>query len=78
MSEKRMFQVFDEMNVNDDKNNTATIGVCNQVTYIQSSKKGTLITMGAPKEALFDIESGKVIPLLILLNKSEYDKLKTP
>jgi len=75
MSNKRMFQILDEMNLNDDKNNTATIGVCNQVNYIQSSKKGTLITMGAPSEALMDIESGKVIPLLLLLNKSEYDKL---
>lgn len=75
---KRLFQVLDEMNVNDEKNKTATIGVCNEVSYIQSSKRGTLITMGAPAEALMDIESGKTMPLLLLLNKSEYDKINQP
>ena len=74
--EKRLFQTLDEMNVHDTEHGTALVGLCNQVTYIQLSKKGTLVTMGAPKEAIHDIESGKTLPILLLINKEEYEKRK--
>lgn len=72
---KRLFQILDEMNVGDDKNKTANCGVCNVFLGAQSSKQGARITMGAPIEAINGIGNGETIPILLLVNRKEYESL---
>lgn len=76
MTEKRLFQVLDEMNQHDTENKTALIGLCNQLISGDKVKGGAKISMGAPEGALHDIMSGKTIPILLLINKEEYFKRK--
>ena len=77
MEAKRFFQRLDEMNVSDIENNSRFIEVCpNLVSADYSEKlKGTKITMGSPGNVVFDIQTNKKIPLLILVNKEEYDRI---
>ena len=70
-----MFQVFDEMNANDEAKGTSTLGICNTMVEGKKVKQGGLITMGVPEEVLVDIFTGKKQPLLIILDKAEYEKL---
>lgn len=51
-NKKRMFQILDEMNVSDTENDTALVGVCNQITNVQRTKQGGLITIGVPAEVV--------------------------
>lgn len=74
--EKRLFQILDEMNVGDDENKTANCGVCNAFLSAQSSKAGARITMGAPIEAINNIGNGETIPILLLINSKEYERIK--
>jgi hypothetical protein len=76
MAKKRLFQVLDDMNVEDTTNGTGTVGVCGDFISADKVKAGAKISMGAPESALFDIISGKVIPVLLLVDKDEYFKRK--
>ena len=69
---KQVFEVLHEMNVEDGINKTALVGVCTTVIRADKVKQGAAIVMGAPQEALFDIASGKTMPILLLVNKDEY------
>lgn len=73
---KRMFQILDQMNLNDEKNNTATIGVCDSFVSANKVKGGGHVTMGVPADVVMDLflEKGK-IPILLIIDKSEYDKI---
>lgn len=75
---KRLFQILDDMNVADTENDTATLAVCPSfVRANYGSNSGTQVTMGVPGNVVFDIEAGKKIPILILVDSAEYEKLKT-
>ena len=76
MSKKRLFQVFDEMNVNDEKNNTAFLGCCYAMVEATTAKGGGHVMMGVPAEAITKMFLGEVQPILILLDKKEYHRLK--
>lgn len=72
---KRLFQVFDEMNVNDEENKTATLGCCYHMVAAKTVKEGGTVTMGVPAEAITKILLGEYQPILILLDKKEYERL---
>lgn len=76
MSNKRLFQVLDEMNVNDDVNKTATVGCCFDMVAADTVKAGGIVKMGVPAEAITRIFLGECQPFLILLDKKEYHRLK--
>lgn len=76
MSEKRLFQVLDEMNVNDEVNKTATCGCCFDLVAANKVKEGGHVTMGVPTEAVLKIFLGEYQPILILLDKKEYERIK--
>lgn len=76
MAKKRFFEVLDYMNVQDTENDTANIQVCPNFVSANFSKKGTQVTMGVPGNIVFDLETDKLIPVLLLVNREEYDKLQ--
>lgn len=73
---KRLFQILDEMNVNDDINKTATCGCCFELVAANKVKAGGHVTMGVPAEAVMKIFLGEYQPILILMDKKEYNRLK--
>lgn len=75
MSKKRLFQIFDEMNKSDEENKTGTISVCPDVVSVNySHNQGTKVTVGVPGNLVFDIECGKKIAVLLLIDSTEYEK----
>jgi len=74
--EKRMFQILDEMNLDDVKNNTRHVVLSNTFISADQVKEGAKISMGADFRALSDLMTEKVIPVLILVDKEEYFKRK--
>lgn len=77
MAKKRFFEVLDYMNVQDTDNNTENIQVCPTFVSANFSKKGTQVTMGVPGNIVFDLDTDKLIPVLLLVNREEYDKLQS-
>ena len=76
MSNKRLFQVFDEMNVNDGVNNTATCACCFDMVDARTAKGGGNVTMGVPDEAIIKIMNNEYKPIMILLDYNEYKRLE--
>ena len=77
MEKKRLFQILDEMNVADTTNKTTLVGVCPNLVsadYI-AKMQGTKITMGVPGNMVLDIQTKNTIPILVLIDKNEYDKI---
>lgn len=73
---KRMFQILDEMNLMDIESGTETVGVSNIFLSGNMSKKGSMITMGAPQSVLLDFHSGKSLLMLVIVDKIQYDGRK--
>lgn len=73
---KRVFQVLDEMNVEDGEKNTTLVGVCPDFVSADKVSNGVIITMGAPESALHGIMNRKTMPILLLVDKEEYFKRK--
>lgn len=73
---KRLFQVLDEMNQEDEANKTQMVAISNSFISADKVKGGAKIAMGAPEEMLYEIMNYKKIPLLILIDKEEYFKRK--
>lgn len=73
---KRLFQVLDEMNVNDEKNKTATCGCCFDLVEAKTAKGGAHVIMGIPAEALHKIMLNEYKPMLVLLDMKEYNRLE--
>jgi hypothetical protein len=71
-----MFQVLDEMNLDDVSNGTKLIRISN--TFIEGVrvKQGAKITMGIDIECLLDILSDKATCVLVVVEKPEYFKRK--
>lgn len=76
MSQKRLFQVFDEMNVNDGENKTATLACCFDLVSAKTANGGGHVTMGIPSEAIIKIMNNEYKPMLILLDYKEYKRLE--
>lgn len=76
MSNKRLFQVLDEMNVNDEKNKTASCACCFDLVEAKTAKGGAHVIMGVPAEALHKIMINEYKPMLVLLDYEEYKRLE--
>jgi hypothetical protein len=75
--EKRMFQILDEMNLDDIKNNSRLVAISNTLLSAITTKKGAEIKLGVDHRALSDVLSEKAIPILVLVDKAEYFKRKS-
>lgn len=73
---KRLFEILDEMNLADIKDKTPLVSVSNAFVAGDKVKQGATITMGATEQVLMDIMLGKVVPILITVDKEEYLKRK--
>jgi len=71
---KRMFEILDEMNLDDVKDNTRLVAISNTLISADKVKQGAKISMGADEQVLYDLMNEKVIPVLILVDKDEYFK----
>lgn len=71
---KRLFQVLDDMNVEDSENGTQLVSVCGSFISADKVKQGTKVAMGADGSAIIEIMNDKVIPILLLIDKEEYNK----
>lgn len=73
---KRVFEILDEMNLDDVKNSTGLVRVSNAFISADKIKQGGKVSVGVDEQAMIDLLSGKVIPVLILVNKDEFFKRK--
>ena len=71
-----MFEILDEMNLDDVKDNTRLVAISNTLISADKVKQGAKISMGADEQVLYDLMNEKVIPVLILVDKDEYFKRK--
>lgn len=72
---KNIFDVFKEMNDNDTANKTSHLGLCNQFVGARTVKAGAIIEMATETSAIMDIHFDKTIPILLLINKAEYERI---
>lgn len=73
-----MFQILDEMNVNDTNNSTMTLGVCPDLVSANKTKGGGHVTMGVPGEVVLDLLTNKnKKAILLVVDLTEYERLKT-
>lgn len=77
--EKTIFEIFDELNVADCINNTKNLQVANSLVSAKKVKGGGHVTMGVPLDLLYDIvlNQDKKIILLLVVDRKEYEKLKS-
>jgi len=75
MEKKRLFKVLDEMNVSDIENGTKLVSVSSNFIAGDTVKAGSKITMGAHVGAINELMRGKVIAVLLLVDKETYFKL---
>jgi hypothetical protein len=73
---KRLFQILDEMNVNDDKNKTETVGVCPDFIELKQTKQGGIVTMGIPVSESMKVFTGEKKPVLLLIDMKEYNRIE--
>lgn len=74
MAKKRLFQVLDEMNLEDIENSTSMVEVGSNFISADKVKGGAKISMGMPESALMAIIQDEKIPILLLVDKKEYFK----
>jgi hypothetical protein len=74
-SKPSLFEVLHTMNVHDTEHKTEFVQLSNHFVSAKTVKQGATITMGAEAKCLLDL--GKRIPILLLVDKEEYDKLNT-
>ena len=75
---KRMFEIFDIMNVADGINKTDNLAVCDFMVSADKVKAGGHIKMGVPENVIMDLVFNRrnIKPILLIVNLDEYDKLK--
>lgn len=75
MSKKRLFQILDEMNVEDAEKGTQLVAVCPDFISAEYKKiKGTEIKMGCAGNVVNDLMLDKKMAVLVLIDKKEYKK----
>jgi hypothetical protein len=75
---KRLFQILDEMNLEDTQKHTRLVSISNTFISADKVKQGSHIVIGADEQALYELMQGKVVPLLVLVDKEEYFKRADP
>jgi len=71
---KRLFQVLDEMNVEDGKNKTSLVSVSPHFISADKVKQGAKICMGAEEHVIMDLWNEKSMAVLLIIDKAEYFK----
>lgn len=74
---KRVFEIIDQMNVGDIDNKTSNVIIGNYLVSANYSKAGTTVSIGVGGNQVFDIESGKKMAILVLVDIEEYNRLKS-
>ncbi|MCY1720197.1 hypothetical protein OU798_07575 [Prolixibacteraceae bacterium Z1-6] len=74
--QKRLFQILDEMNQSDIANGTRMVSISPNFISGDKVKQGAKICMGTDEAALMELFTHKSIPLLIIVNSEEYNRLK--
>jgi hypothetical protein len=74
MAKKRLFEVLDEMNLEDTEKGTRLVAVSSNFIDGQTVKGGASISMGVPPETLVNLMSDKSMVILIEIDKQEYLK----
>ena len=73
---KRLFEVLDSMNQNDTLNDTQTVIIGDHFVSANYNKQGTTVEIGIGGNQVFDIESGKKVAMLVLVDIEEYNRIK--
>lgn len=73
---KRLFEILDQMNLDDTNSNTGNLGVSNHFVGANKVKQGCTVTMGADEAVLHQLMNNTAIPILVVVDKKEYQKLK--
>lgn len=71
---KRAFQILDEMNQDDAKNNTQMVCVGTSLISADKVKGGCKISIGMPESILYDLLNGSKMAILVVVDKKEYFK----
>lgn len=73
---KRLFQILDEMNVNDETNKTRHCRVSNHFVSADLAKGGGHVTIGVDAEVIHDLAANSDIRcLLLVVDYNEYERL---
>lgn len=70
---KRLFEILDDMNQSDTNNGTQLVRISNIFLEGNKVKQGAIIAMGAEEKCLHDIMNDESIPLLIMVDRKEYE-----
>jgi hypothetical protein len=76
MKNKRLFQVLDEMNLEDIEKATRLVSISNTVVRADIVKAGAHVTIGTDSKCFHDINSGKAVAILVIVDIEEYNKRK--
>lgn len=73
---KRVFEILDNINLNDTLNKTENLGVCFDLVSLDYKPKqgGTYVIIGAPGNVVNDIGKGKTKAMLLLLDMNTYSQ----
>lgn len=70
-----MFDAFKIMNEKDAKEGTGKLGACPDFIGARTVKGGGKVEMGVPAEVLKKLWDGEVMPLLLIIDKKDYQEL---
>jgi len=70
----RLFELLDQMNVEDGEKKSTLVCVCPDFVEAKTVKEGGVVSMGVPVQMLNQLFTEKVMPVLLLIDKSEYFK----
>lgn len=73
---KRMFQVFDEMNLDDTANGTSKLKLSNTLISANKVKQGGSLSFGVDEATLMDIIADNVVAVVVIVDKEDYFKRK--
>jgi hypothetical protein len=71
---KRLFQVLDEMNLDDTNNGTRLVSIGTSLISADKVKAGTKVTMGGDDQVFTDLMTGKCTAFLVVVDRKEYEK----
>lgn len=73
---KRLFQVLDEMNVNDETNKTSHVRVSGHLVSANTAKGGGHVTIGVEAAVITELAVNKDMRcLLLVIDYKEYERL---
>ena len=83
-TKKEKYGFFEALNilhqedVSSGAKTTGRVGTCSQMIYINKFKGGCSVAMGAPISEMYGIMVGDKIPVLLIIDRAEYEALQYP